>query len=111
MNCSKLLWLVDDVSEQNLIMMRIFIHVSVAIILGTLYWQKGENASEVFNNAGLLFFLEFFILYTAMMPTVLTCQYRRAVFFCQERSSLSYLRCSIYLKQFRWRDKSWFENT
>lgn len=61
--------------EQVLTAMRGFIHIAVGILLGILYWQTGDQAAIVFSNAGFLYFTQFFILFTSMMPTVLTCQY------------------------------------
>lgn len=56
-------------------LLRFSIHVFVAILIGILYWQTGNEASMVINNAGFLFFNHLFILYAAMMPSALTCKY------------------------------------
>ena len=50
-------------------------HVVVGILMGLLYWNVGDDAAQIYNNAGLLFLTQLFLLFTAMMPTVLTCKY------------------------------------
>lgn len=42
--------------------------------MGLLYWRIGDDASVIYNNAGLLFFNQLFILFAAMMPTIVTCK-------------------------------------
>ncbi len=53
--------------------MRLVLHVVVAILVGFLYWQIGDDAASIFNNVGMIFFNTLFIMAAAMMPTVLTC--------------------------------------
>lgn len=55
-------------------LLRFVLHLIVGIMMGLLYWQIGDDAALVFNNAGLLFFNMFFILFSSMMPTIITCQ-------------------------------------
>ena len=56
-----------------LTLLRLAAHVVVGIVMGLLYWDVGNDATRIYNNVGLLFFNQMFILFTAMMPTVLTC--------------------------------------
>lgn len=58
---------------QMLTMLRFAAHIVVGVMMGLLYWQVGNDAAAVYNNAGLLFFNLLFILFGAMMPTVVTC--------------------------------------
>jgi len=48
-------------------------------MMGLLYWDVGDDAARIYNNAGLLFFNQLFLLFTAMMPTVLTFPLERQV--------------------------------
>ncbi len=59
---------------QILTTMRFALHVCISILLGLVYWQIGDDANEIFNNSGMIFFSLIFILYVAMMPTFLTCK-------------------------------------
>ncbi|XP_057380707.1 ATP-binding cassette sub-family G member 1-like [Daphnia carinata] len=58
--------------EKILTAMRLALHVVVAMLVGLLYWQIGDDAAVIFNNVGLVFFNMLFIMAAAMMPTVLT---------------------------------------
>jgi len=60
-----------------LTLLRLAAHVVVGIVMGLLYWDVGNDATRIYNNVGLLFFNQMFILFTAMMPTVLTCNWGR----------------------------------
>lgn len=57
-----------------LTLLRFAAHIVVGILMGLLYWRVGNDAAVIYNNAGLLFFSQLFILFTAMMPTVVTCK-------------------------------------
>ncbi|XP_046632753.1 ATP-binding cassette sub-family G member 1-like [Daphnia pulicaria] len=58
--------------DKILTTMRLGVHVVVAILVGFLYWQIGDDAASIFNNVGMIFFNMLFIMAAAMMPTVLT---------------------------------------
>ncbi|XP_046451684.1 ATP-binding cassette subfamily G member 4-like [Daphnia pulex] len=65
--------------EKILTTMRFALHVCISILLGLVYWQIGDDANEIFNNSGMIFFSLIFILYVAMMPTFLTFTLEREV--------------------------------
>ncbi|EFX86599.1 ABC protein, subfamily ABCG [Daphnia pulex] len=65
--------------EKILTRMRFVLHVFVAVLMGLLYWQVGDDAAFIFNNAGMIFFNQIFILYVALVPTILTFTLERKV--------------------------------
>ncbi|XP_057375091.1 ATP-binding cassette sub-family G member 1-like [Daphnia carinata] len=65
--------------EKMLTMLRFAAHIIVSILMGLLYWRVGDDAAVIYNNAGLLFFNQLFILFAAMMPTVVTFPLERRV--------------------------------
>lgn len=63
--------------DQQLTHMRLLAHVIVGSIIGMIYYDIGNDASKVMSNAGCIFFTALFTMFTAMMPTILTCEYFR----------------------------------
>lgn len=61
--------------DQQLTHMRLLSHVIVGAIIGMIYYDIGNDASKVMSNAGCIFFTALFTMFTAMMPTILTCEY------------------------------------
>lgn len=55
-------------------------NVVMGLLLGTLYWGIGNDGSKVFNNAGLIFCIIIFLIFTAKMPTILTFPTERIIF-------------------------------
>lgn len=50
-------------------------HIVVGILIGALYYDIGDEASEAYSNAGCVFFTVMFLMFTALMPTILTCMF------------------------------------
>lgn len=63
------------IRDQQLTQMRLVSHVIVGAIIGMIYYDIGNEASKVMSNAGCIFFTTLFTMFTAMMPTILTCKY------------------------------------
>jgi len=101
-------------TTQMLTMLRFAAHIVVSILMGLLYWRVGDDASVIYNNAGLLFFNQLFILFAAMMPTVVTCEYNKRKslpsYIYISRSGADFWPTAQFLtifppKQFRWRER------
>lgn len=60
--------------DQTLTQMRLVSHVVVGAIIGMIYYDIGNDAAKIMSNAGCLFFTTMFTMFTAMMPTILTCK-------------------------------------
>lgn len=61
--------------DQMLTHLRLCSHTVVGLLIGFLYYDIGRDAAKVMSNAGCIFFTVMFTMFTAMMPTILTCEY------------------------------------
>ncbi|CAG0880063.1 unnamed protein product [Darwinula stevensoni] len=75
--------LLSTVRDTVLMNVRIACHIGVGLLIGMMYFDLGDDATKVYNNAGALFFNIIFLMFTAMMPTILTC---RPAFSCLEKT-------------------------
>ncbi|VDK37487.1 unnamed protein product [Taenia asiatica] len=61
-------------SVKTLTRLRLLAHVVVGILIGLLYFNVGNNGFQVTNNAAFIFFSVLFIMFSSLMPTVMTCE-------------------------------------
>ena len=60
-----------------LTMSRLASHVLFGLMIGSLYLGIGNEAKSAYNNAAQLFFAVMFLLFGALMSTILTCKSKR----------------------------------
>ncbi len=63
-------------TTQMLTQVRFTTHIVFGIFFGLMYQKIGNDAAFTLNNAGMLYFNLIFIVFTSVMPTVVTCKYR-----------------------------------
>ena len=53
--------------------LKVACHIIVGIAVGLVYLNIGDEAAKVYSNLGHVFFDQLFLMFTALMATILTC--------------------------------------
>ncbi|XP_064540501.1 ATP-binding cassette subfamily G member 4 isoform X1 [Drosophila montana] len=62
------------------VQLRVAMHVVVALLLGVVYWQIGNDAAKVISNVSCMFFIILFVFSGNAMPSILLCLQDAPVF-------------------------------
>lgn len=63
--------------------LRLFAHILVGFLIGSLYYDIGNDGAKVLSNLGFLFFNMLFLMYTSMTITILSCMFIIKLFYQQ----------------------------
>ena len=53
-------------------------HIFVGLFMGIFFFDMGGDASRVHRNVGSVFFTILFLIFASMLPTTVTCEWRKS---------------------------------
>lgn len=83
--------------DKTLTLMRLMIHLVLAIFIGIMYKGIGDDASNIFNIYKLLFFNIFLLMFTAFLSLQTTCEFRYQHFNLRATDNCSFLSVPLDL--------------
>lgn len=66
--------------DRTLTLMRPVLHFFIALMIGTLYYNIGDDASMMFNNFRYVFMTLIFLMYTAFCSMAVLCKFKLLFF-------------------------------
>lgn len=64
---------ITSIRNKQLMHMRMASHIVTGSFIGMIYYDVGAIKEKWFDNFGCIFFTMLFIMFTGIMPTILTC--------------------------------------
>ncbi|XP_037927304.1 ATP-binding cassette sub-family G member 4 [Teleopsis dalmanni] len=62
------------------VQLRVIMHFVVAILLGVVFWNIGNDAAKAITNSSSIFFVVLFLFFGNALPSIILCQQETAVF-------------------------------
>lgn len=73
--------------DRSLALMRFIIHACIAVLMGTLYYNIGNNAAMMFNNFRFIFLTLMFLMFTSFSTMTIICKFAIVTYSCRLKSN------------------------